>query len=180
MKKHIILIVLLLGVVFAVRAQEGSGECKLPGTYDYVRVAYFNDSKDCKGAACKNGEGHLLVSNQSGVLITSLHVKVVCVHTWKEKVPKKVQKMVTTSEYGEVPVTEEKEVWENRSASNVLVDDDIHDIPYTQTTQYTHTERGRIKGGPHREDGYNGRYDNRYEYKVTIGNPICTPIGGTE
>lgn len=180
MKKHITLIVLFLCSGLTVRAQEGSGECKLPGTYDYVRVAYFNDSKDCRGADCKKGEGHLLVSNQSGVIVTSLHVKVVCIHTWKEKVTRKVQKMVTTSEYGEVPVTEEKEEWVPKSASNVLVDDDIHDIPYNQTTQYNHTERGRIKGGPHSRNGDNGRYDNRYEYKVTIGNPICTPINGTE
>ena len=45
------------------RAQAGSGTCQLPGTYDYVNVDYY-------------GDGHLVISNDSGMKLTQIHITV--------------------------------------------------------------------------------------------------------
>jgi len=63
MKKLVLTLLALVGISFAVKAQEASGSCKLPGTYEYVNVDYYSD-------------GHLAITNNSGVKINSLKVKV--------------------------------------------------------------------------------------------------------
>lgn len=68
MKKIVLLLVSLFCISMAVVAQDASGSCKLPGTYDYVSVDYYRD-------------GHLAVSNQSEIKITQLHIKVTCMET---------------------------------------------------------------------------------------------------
>ena len=69
MKKILFLLVSLFYITMTVNAQDASGNCTLPGTYDYVNVDYYRD-------------GHLAVSNQSGMVITQLHIKVIAVETW--------------------------------------------------------------------------------------------------
>jgi len=69
MKKILFLLVSLFYITMTVNAQDARGNCTLPGTYDYVNVDYYRD-------------GHLAVSNQSGMVITQLHIKVIAVETW--------------------------------------------------------------------------------------------------
>lgn len=83
----------------AVNAQDGSGTCKLPGTYDYVNVDYYKD-------------GHLAVSNQSGMKITQLHITVTVTHTW-------------TSD------------GEKHEIVKTVCDKNFYDIPANQTTRLT-------------------------------------------
>ena len=69
MKKILFLLVSLFCITMTVNAQDARGNCTLPGTYDYVNVDYYRD-------------GHLAVSNQSGMVITQLHITVIAVETW--------------------------------------------------------------------------------------------------
>lgn len=70
MKKLLLMLVAIFGISFTVNAQTSSGSCKLPGTYDYVNVDYYSD-------------GHIVVSNQSGMVITQLHITVKIQETWE-------------------------------------------------------------------------------------------------
>lgn len=166
MKKYAFLYALLLCIVLSLHAQEASGECKLPSSYDYIRVLYFNDGMN-GGARV----GHLSVSNQSGIIVTSLHVKVEMTHTWEEKSVSRGQRINSAG------VAEEYENvhWNKKKATAVLIDDDINDIPPFKTTIYETTSRGRIKGGPHSKDSEDKR-NHHYEYRCIVNNLMCSPI----
>ncbi len=63
MKKIVIVLIAMIGFAFAAKAQDGSGSCKLPGTYEYVNVDYY-------------AAGHLTITNSSGVDIHQLRITV--------------------------------------------------------------------------------------------------------
>ena len=99
MKKMFLFLVSLFCITMAANAQEASGGCKLPGTYDYVNVDYYKN-------------GHLAISNQSGLTITQLRVKVTVYEKWKQN--------------GQ-PV----------ERTSTLCDKNFYDIPPYQTTMKT-------------------------------------------
>ncbi len=70
MKKIFLFVVSLFCITMAVNAQDASGSCKLPGTYDYVNVDFYKGSS--------NGEGNIVLSNQTstGQYITEIKVQV--------------------------------------------------------------------------------------------------------
>ena len=135
MKKLIVLIATIACMCFYSNAQTASGTCKLPGTYDYVNVDYYES------------DGHLAVSNQSGMKITQLRITVKCTISWEEK-------DYSTGGYKTV------------SKTVTVCDKNFYDIPANQTT----TQKDGVKS---KEDL--GRYGSyaKYEYTVTVGNPIC-------
>ena len=91
MKKLFLFVVSLFCITMAVNAQDASGSCKLPGTYDYVNVDYYRN-------------GHLAVSNQSGMMITQLHIKVTTVETWDANgKPQKRTKTLCDRNYYDIP-----------------------------------------------------------------------------
>ena len=114
-------------------AQTASGTCKLPGTYDYVNVDYYDD-------------GHLAVSNQSGMKITQLRITVKCTITYD--------------------ITEKNRVIRTESKTVTVCDKNFYDIAPNQTT--------RLEDGvKSRSDIDVRRRDAKYEYTVSVGNPIC-------
>lgn len=68
MKKILLFVVALFCLTVAMNAQDASGSCKLPGTYDYVNVDFY------KGQS--RGEGNIVLSNQTstGQYITEIKV----------------------------------------------------------------------------------------------------------
>lgn len=97
-KKLLLLVVSLFCITMAVNAQDASGSCKLPGTYDYVNVDYYSD-------------GHLAVSNQSEMKITQLHVKVTCTETQRRPdvsgdVPVQSQRTLVNQNYYDIPANQ--------------------------------------------------------------------------
>lgn len=136
MKKKLLFLVSLFCISIAMNAQDASGNCKLPGTYDYVNVDYYSD-------------GHLAVSNQSGMVITQLHIKVVVIETWDADGRDSKGRVQTR------PQTRTK----------VLCDRNYYDIPPYQTTRITDDVQ------KFNEQGYVVNY--KYKYEVSVGNPIC-------
>ena len=116
-----------------VYAQDASGSCKLPGTYDYVNVDYFEN-------------GHIAVSNQSGMIITQLHITVTC---------------------DEIYYTHEsinyKDVKTKKQRTVTLCDKNFYDIQPYKTTNLTDGVKEFKKHG----------YDSEYRITVTVNNPIC-------
>ena len=91
MKKLFLFVVSLFCITMTVIAQDASGSCKLPGTYDYVNVDYYRD-------------GHLAVSNQSGMVITQLRIQVTAVETWDANgKPQKRTKSLCDRTYYDIP-----------------------------------------------------------------------------
>lgn len=91
MKKMFLFVVSLFCITMAVNAQDASGYCQLPGTYDYVNVDYYRD-------------GHLAVSNQSGMVITQIRIKVVADETWDANGElQKHQKVLCNQTYYDIP-----------------------------------------------------------------------------
>lgn len=70
MKKLFLFVVSLFCITMAVNAQDASGSCKLPGTYDYVNVDFY------KGPS--QGKGNFILSNQTstGQYITEIKVQI--------------------------------------------------------------------------------------------------------
>lgn len=70
MKKLFLFVVSLFCITVAVKAQDASGNCKMPGAYDYVNVDFY------KGPS--RGEGNFIVSNQTstGQYITEIKVTI--------------------------------------------------------------------------------------------------------
>ena len=112
-------------------AQDGSGSCKLPGTYDYVNVDYYKD-------------GHLVVSNQSGVKLTQLHIRVTCTDTWFAN-----------------------NGTQKKTATVVLCDKNFYDILPNQSTSLT----DGVKSGM--ESRYKASGGKLSDFKVEVGNPMC-------
>lgn len=133
MKKVILLIAAFICVGFYANAQTASGNCKLPGSSDYVNVDYYKD-------------GHLTVSNQSTMKLTQLHITVTCTVTYNA--PSK------PGDFGG-----------KRTVTKTVCDKNFYDIPAYQTTKLT--------DGVKSEDDI--KVDNavKYEYTVSVGNPIC-------
>lgn len=135
MKKIIVLITTIVCAAFYVNAQTASGTCKLPGTYDYVNVDYYES------------DGHLAVSNQSGMKITQLRITVKCTISWEAK-------DYSTGEY------------KTESRTVTVCDKNFYDIPANQTT----TLKEGVKS---KKDISTGCSACKFEYTVTVGNPIC-------
>lgn len=72
MKKMFLFLVSLFCISMTVNAQDASGSCKLPGTYDYVNVDFYAGSPNLSG----KGAGTLRISNQSALPITNVRIKV--------------------------------------------------------------------------------------------------------
>lgn len=123
MKKLLLLFVSIFSISFAVNAQTASGSCKLPGTYDYVNVDYYSD-------------GHIVVSNQSGMIITQLHITVKIYETWEAN-------------------------GKQNKTSETLCDQNYYDI---QPYQSTRIEDGVKKLG--RRGDYMLKYNNNIEVTV--------------
>ena len=139
MKKLIVLVASVVCMGLSANAQTASGTCKLPGTYDYVNVDYYES------------DGHLAVSNQSGLKITQLRITVKCTITWEEK-------DYSAENYGN-----------NKTMSKTVTvcDKNFYDIAPNQTTTLS-------DGVKSKKDIYIGQGNaTRYEYSVTVGNPIC-------
>lgn len=70
MKKLLLVILSLFCITMAVNAQDASGSCKLPGTYDYVNVDFY--------AGSPGGTGNFILSNQTstGQYITEIKVTI--------------------------------------------------------------------------------------------------------
>ena len=138
MKKLIVLIASVVCMGLYANAQTASGTCKLPSTYDYVNVDYYES------------DGHLAVSNQSGLKITQLHITVKCTITWEEK-------DYSAENYGN-----------NKTMSKTVTvcDKNFYDIAPYQTTTLSDGDKSR--------KDIDIRHGNaKYEYTVTVGNPIC-------
>lgn len=152
MRKNLFLFCCMIAMglsAIAVDPPKGTTRCKLPGTYDYVTVDYFNEGY---------GEGYLVFANQSNMTIARMHVKVEVRDTWNEEVTKYNQ---LTHE--EVTTT----VTKHRIA--VLCDDTFYDIPCCRSEKRTSSSRGPVKGG-------NEKNGHTYDYTVTIiDDPICKP-----
>lgn len=134
MKKLIVLIATMVCLGLYANAQTSSGSCKLPGSYDYVNVDYYES------------DGHIAVSNQSGMKITQLHITITCTITYNR--PAK------PGDFG------------GRTTTTVTVcDKNFYDIPANQTT--TLSDGVKSKNDIKRDDAVS------YEYTVTVGNPIC-------
>lgn len=134
MKKLLLaLILVFLGIVS--QAQTASGSCKLPGTYDYVNVDYYED-------------GHLAVSNQSGMVITQLHITVTC----------KGCLIIDSSPRSTHLIT--------------LVDQTYYDIAPNQTTIITEGVKCSEAVERTLDDGriVKSRY---WDFQVEVGNAIC-------
>lgn len=86
-------------------AQTATGSCKLPGSYDYVKVGYYDD-------------GHLAVSVQSNMSLAELHITVTCTATWTEQINR------GGGHYDYV----------ERSKDLTLCDKDFYNIPCCQTS----------------------------------------------
>lgn len=135
MKKLVLLIASVVCMGFYANAQTASGTCKLPGTYDYVNVDYYES------------DGHLAVSNQSGMRLTQLRITVKCTITYEVK-------NYSTNQN------------ETKTKTVTVCDKNFYDIAPNQTTTLS--------------DGVKSRKDidirnntAKYEYTVTVGNPIC-------
>lgn len=114
-------------------AQDASGNCKLPGSYEYVNVDYYKD-------------GHLAVSNQSGMKLTQLHITVICTVTYNA--PSR------PGDYGG-----------KRTMTETICDKNFYDIPANQTTKLT--------DGVKSENDIRVENAVKYEYTVNVNNPIC-------
>ena len=78
MKKYLLLFCCIFSVVSSVIANDppkGTYRCKLPGTYDYVTIDYYNEGK---------GQSYLVFANQSNMVILRMHVKVEVTDEWTE------------------------------------------------------------------------------------------------
>ncbi len=146
-----IFITLALGIkVSAQNPPDATYRCKLPGTYDYVTIDYFNEGK---------GQSYIVFSNQSNMTITRMHVKVEVTEEWIEERPWKNQYTgeTTTRHYPE-------------KVTRCLCDDTFYEIPNNKSEIRYKSLRGPVKGGPEKEG-------HTYTYKVTvIDDPICKPI----
>lgn len=111
MKKVLVLLVALVCFGATAKAQDASGSCKLPGTYDYVSVDFY------KGES--NGMGNLTYSVQTNEFASLNEVKVVV----KAKICTK-----QGSKDRDGKITEEP-VWETYT----LFDDKLRDIPTNRT-----------------------------------------------
>ena len=105
------MILVLIGVCFVVNAQDASGDCKLPGTYDYVSVDFY------KGES--NKQGQLTYSVQTNEFAYLNEVKVVVKATILIKLGKKDSNGNLT----------EEPVWEEVT----LFNDKLRDIPVNKT-----------------------------------------------
>lgn len=154
MKKHLVLFCCMISFGLSAIANDppkGTYRCKLPGSYDYVTIDYFNEGKGC---------GYLVFSNQSNMLITRMHVKVEVTESWIET--KEIPPRYTGDEptYEEIP----------HSHTTVLCDDTFYDIPCNRSEKRSNSSRGPVKGG-------NERSTHSYTYKVTVvDDPICKPL----
>lgn len=152
MKKHIFLFCCIFTIGLSAQAVDppkATSRCKLPGTYDYVTVDYYNEGK---------GLGYLVFSNQSNMVITRMRVKVEVTDVWQEQ---------ETSYNQWLGETETR--WVTKTKTHVLCDDVFYDIPYNRSEKRTNSERGPVKGGREKEG-------HEYTYKVTIvDDPICKP-----
>ena len=150
MKKHLFLFCCIFSFcisAFAVDPPKASYRCKLPGTYDYVTIDYYNEGK---------GEGSIVFCNQSNMPIVRMHVKVEVTDEWYE------------TEKNPQNYRESRKVLKKKTV--VLCDDVFTDIPYNRSERRTNSSRGPIKGG-------NERDDHTYTYTVTvIDDPICSPL----
>lgn len=153
MKKHFLLLCCMIAFglsVFANDPPKATYRCKLPGTYDYVTVDYFNEGK---------GQGYLVFANQSNMVITRMRVKVEVLDTWYEEVTNFNQYL------GE---TETRRVKKTHTA--VLCDDTFYDIATNRSDVRRSSSRGPVKGG-------NEKPGHDYKYTVTvIDDPICKPL----
>ena len=138
--KRLLFVSLLVAIGFVSRAQIASGSCKLPGTYDYVNVDYYED-------------GHLTVSNQSGMKITQLHIKVTYVLTAsRPEIP------------GDVPIV----------GTFTPVNQNYYDIEPNKTTEIWD---GVNKAGPKYERKTSNSGETviltRHSFVVEVGNLMC-------
>jgi hypothetical protein len=133
MKKILLFFVTVFSISFAVNAQDASGSCKLPGTYDYVNVDYFE-------------RGNIAVSNQSGMIITQLHITVTCEETYY---------IHNYENYKEVTTKKHRKI--------TLCDKNFYDIQPYQTTNLTEGVQAFKKYGK----------DSEYNISVSVSNPIC-------
>lgn len=94
-------------------------------------------------------DGHIAVSVQSDMKITQMPIRVTCKITWTEKV---------RNEYGQT-------VTEKREETKTLCNKTFYDIEPNRTTSLS--------------DGVEALTEQRnkkYEYSVSVGNPICKPM----
>ena len=136
MKKLVLLIASVVCMGFYANAQTASGTCKLPGTYDYVNVDYYES------------DGHLAVSNQSGMRLTQLRITVKCTITYEVK-------NNSTKQY------------ETKTETVTVCDKNFYDIAPNQTTTLSDGVKSR------KDIDIRGNTKAKYEYTVTVGNPIC-------
>lgn len=136
MKKLVLLIASVVCMGFYANAQTASGTCKLPGTYDYVNVDYYES------------DGHLAVSNQSGMRLTQLRITVKCTITYEVK-------NYSTNQY------------ETKTKTVTVCDKNFYDIAPNQTTTLSDGVKSR------KDIDIRGNTAAKYEYTVTVGNPIC-------
>ena len=97
---------------FSAYAQTATGSCKLPGSYDYVKVGYYDD-------------GHIAMSNQSQMGLAEIHVTVTCKATWKYRQDR-------PDGFGN-----DNSTWVEKSETITLCDKDFYNIPCCQTTMLT-------------------------------------------
>ena len=131
MKKILVLIAAIICTGLYANAQSASGSCQLPGSNEYVNVDYYDD-------------GHLAVSNQSGMKITQLRISVLCTVKYK-------------GENGE-----------EETKSEFLCNKTFYDIPANKTTRLTDGVKSR--NDIQRE--ISGRI-SRFHYEVKVENPMC-------
>ncbi len=156
MKKHILLLCCMIAFglsVFANDPPKATYRCKLPGTYDYVTVDYFNEGK---------GQGYLVFANQSNMVITRMRVKVEVTDYWDATESYNYQDEFGTWQRGERTVT--------KTHTAVLCDDTFYDIATNRSDVRRSSSRGPVKGG-------NEKPGHDYKYTVTvIDDPICKPL----
>lgn len=112
MKKISLLLVSLFCITMAMKAQDASGSCKLPGANDYVNVDFY------KGDSGK--EGNLVLSNQTSTeqYLTEIKVVVTADILYKYE-----------DVYERGRVVDKKPLWKNVTMFN----DKVRDIGANQT-----------------------------------------------